>query len=153
MRRRGQRKFRSLGSTSPSPEGRGVRGEVPITRNQSVAPEKLELAKQLRRAMTPEERVLWSSLRNNALAGLHFRRQQVIAGFIVDFYCASARLAIEVDGAVHMGRQDYDAERDRVLSESGVRTLRLKNESITQDLAGALRRIAKEATSPLTRCP
>ncbi len=71
---------------------------VRITRNQAVSSAKVELAKRLRRTMTFEERMLWQAIRNNALSGLHFRRQQVIAGFIVDFYCASARLAIEVDG-------------------------------------------------------
>jgi very-short-patch-repair endonuclease len=84
---------------------------VRITRNQAVSSAKVELAKRLRRTMTFEERALWQAIRNNALSGLHFRRQQVIAGFIVDFYCASARLAIEVDGPVHSGRKDYDTER------------------------------------------
>jgi hypothetical protein len=83
-------------------EGLGVRSSkhaaVRITRNQAVSSAKVELAKRLRRTMTFEERALWQAIRNNALSGLDFRRQQVIAGFIVDFYCASARLAIEVDG-------------------------------------------------------
>jgi very-short-patch-repair endonuclease len=70
---------------------------VRITRNQAVSSAKVELAKRLRRTMTFEERTLWRVIRNNALAGLHFRRQQVIEGFIVDFYCACARLVIEVD--------------------------------------------------------
>jgi len=104
--------------------------------------------------MTREERILWDALRNNALANLHFRRQQVISGYIVDFYCAAARLAIEIDGASHLGREDYDSDRERALYELGIRTLRLKNESITSDLAGALRRIATEARpNPLTPFP
>lgn len=115
-----------------------------ITRNQRVSAQKLELAKQLRREMTSEERTLWSALRNDAVAGLHFRRQQVIAGFVVDFYCASAKLVIEVDGPVHMRQQDYDVQRDLALGELGIRTLRLKNESIARNLAGALRWISEE---------
>jgi len=120
---------------------------VRITRHQNVSPAKLELAKQLRKAMTPEERVLWRALRNNALEGLHFRRQQVIAGFIVDFYCAPARLAVEVDGAVHLRQQHYDSKRDRALSELGIRTLRLSNGLVAEDLAKALRRIVQAANS------
>jgi very-short-patch-repair endonuclease len=58
--------------------------------------------------MTAEERLLWEALRRNTIDGLHFRRQQVIAGFIVDFYCHSAALAIEVDGAFHRETVDYD---------------------------------------------
>jgi very-short-patch-repair endonuclease len=95
--------------------------------------------------MTFEERTLWRAIRNNALSGLHFRRQQVIAGFIVDFYCACARLVIEVDGPVHIGRKDYDAERDQAFSELGISVLRLRNASIRENLATALDRVAKEA--------
>ena len=47
--------------------------------------------------MTPAEKILWNELRANKL-GVHFRRQQVIAGFIVDFYCHKSALVIEVDG-------------------------------------------------------
>jgi very-short-patch-repair endonuclease len=50
--------------------------------------------------MTPAERILWQELRGNKL-GAHFRRQQIIAGFIVDFYCHKVALVIEVDGDVH----------------------------------------------------
>jgi len=89
--------------------------------------------------------MLWNAVRNNALAGLHFRRQQVIAGFVVDFYCASARLAVEVDGAVHLAQMEYDARRDRALSELGVQTLRVTNDSIMHNLEGVLRKIRNEA--------
>ena len=95
--------------------------------------------------MTPEERILWRALRNDALANLHFRRQQVISGYIVDFYCASAKLAIELDGAAHLARKDYDAERDRALSDLGIRTIRLQNKSVVEDLAAVLKKISKEA--------
>jgi very-short-patch-repair endonuclease len=124
---------------------------VRITRNQAVSSAKVELAKRLRRTMTFEERTLWQAIRNNALSGLHFRRQQVIVGFIVDFYCASARLAIEVDGPVHSGRKDYDTERDLALSELGIRILRLSNASIRENLPMALDRVAKEAEHALLR--
>jgi len=56
-----------------------------IITGQKVSPEKLERAKELRREMTPAERRLWQRLRANRLDGWHFRRQQVIDGFIVDF--------------------------------------------------------------------
>jgi len=135
----------------PSPKGRGAGGEVPnfpITRHQPVTRAKLELAKQLRKAMTPEEIMLWLALRRSAVANLHFRRQQVIAGFIADFYCAAARLVVEIDGASHLTRKEYDSRRDNVFSELGIRTLRLTSESVTRDLRGVLRLIEKEATQP-----
>jgi very-short-patch-repair endonuclease len=122
---------------------------VKITRNQFVTREKLELARELRRKMTPQEEILWHVIRRDALSGLHFRRQQVIAGYVVDFYCASARLAIEIDGSSHLSRTEHDAIRDRALSEIGVATLRISNNEVDQDLGGVLIRIAKY-TSPLT---
>ena len=123
-----------------------------VTRNQFVAREKLELARDLRMRMTPQERILWHALRNDALGALHFRRQQVIAGYIIDFYCASAKLAIEIDGASHLHRTEDDAVRDRALSEMGIRTLRVSNDEVDQNLDGVLRKIA-ERTSPLTPLP
>ena len=123
-----------------------------VTRNQFVTREKLELARNLRRRMTPQEKILWHALRRDALAALHFRRQQVVAGYVVDFYCASAKLAIEIDGDSHLGTTDYDKIRDRALLELGIGTLRISNGDVDRDLDGVLRRIA-ERTSPLAPLP
>ena len=116
-----------------------------ITRHQIVTTAKAERARQSRQTMTPDERTLWQAIRNNALAGLHFRRQQVIAGYIVDFYCASVRLAIELDGPIHAGQHWYDSARDRALSELGIQVLRLHNSLITHNLNEALERIKEYA--------
>ena len=80
--------------------------------------------------MTPPERTLWRSLRRNAVDGFHFRRQQVIEGFIVDFYCNAAKLAIEVDGRPHQHQAEYDESRDQAIARSGVRILRISNEAL-----------------------
>jgi very-short-patch-repair endonuclease len=122
---------------------------VKITRNQFVTREKLELARELRRRMTPQEKILWHAIRRDAFGGFHFRRQQVVAGYIVDFYCASAKLAVELDGASHLGTTDHDKIRDHALSEMGITTLRVSNSEVDQDLSEVLKRIA-ERTSPLT---
>ena len=103
---------------------------------------KVQRARDLRREMTTEERLLWEQLRGNWLRGFHFRRQQIIEGFIVDFYCHEAGLVVEVDGPVHEKQVDYDTERDRVLSERDLRILRIKNEDVTGDISGVLARIA-----------
>jgi|GEM_PF-821493 len=71
-----------------------------IIPGQKVTKEKQELARELRRNMTPAEKIVWKELRANKL-GVHFRRQQVIQGFIVDFYCHKAGLVVEVDGDIH----------------------------------------------------
>ena len=87
-----------------------------IITGQHIDPAKLAQAKALRRQMTPAEKLLWSRLRRNQL-GYHFRRQQVIAGFIADFYCDLARLVVEVDGGVHEQQVNYDASRAEVFTQ------------------------------------
>jgi very-short-patch-repair endonuclease len=114
-----------------------------IVIGQKVTSVKVERAKELRHRMTEEEKVLWQRLRANKLNGLHFRRQQIIDGFIADFYCHAARLVIEVDGQIHQQQAEYDAGRDRALSARGLRLLRIKNEDVRQNLDSVLARIAK----------
>jgi very-short-patch-repair endonuclease len=101
-----------------------------ITRGQHVHPDKLSLAKRLRQEMTPAERILLKCLRRNAVDGFHFRRQQVIEGYVVDFYCDAAKLAIELDGGVHEEQWQYDESRDQAISSRGVRVLRISNETM-----------------------
>lgn len=112
-----------------------------IVVGQKVTSQKVERAKELRQQMTPEERLLWQRLRNNQLHGYHFRRQQVIDGFIVDFYCHAAGLVVEVDGEVHQQQADYDAERDRVLSARGLKVKRIANAELHRNLTGVLAQI------------
>ena len=108
-----------------------------IIPSQTVTKEKLQRAKELRRDMTPAEKILWQELRANKL-GVHFRRQQVIAGFIVDFYCHKAALVIEVDGDIHDLQQEEDARREKVLSEMGLRVVRFRNEEIMKNLSAVV---------------
>ncbi len=91
--------------------------------------------------MTLAEARLWQRLRGNRLAGLHIRRQQVIDGFIADFYCHAAAVVVEVDGSSHEGRQAYDAERDDVFAARGLFTLRFSNDDVLRDVAAVVRRI------------
>ena len=113
-----------------------------IIPGQKVAKEKLQRARELRQEMTPAEKILWQELRGNKL-GVHFRRQQVIAGFIVDFYCHKAGLVIELDGDIHEGetQKETDANRDKVLAELGLRIIRFRNEEILMGLSQVVGRI------------
>jgi very-short-patch-repair endonuclease len=115
-----------------------------IIPGQRVTKEKQERARELRRDMTPAEKILWQELRANKL-GVHFRRQQIIAGFIVDFYCHKAALVIEVDGDIHDLQQDEDAKREKVLNEMGLRIIRFRNEEVLRNLAPVIEKI-KEFT-------
>ena len=103
--------------------GRNVdRYDVPITRGARVSKEKRELARTFRREATCSERRGWEWLRDRRGLGLKFRRQQVIRGYIVDFYCAELRLVLEIDGGVHneLERVVYDLERSMHLQKAGV---------------------------------
>ena len=73
--------------------------------------------------------------------GDHFRRQQVIAGFIVDFYCHKAALVVEVDGDIHDLQQEEDTRREKVLREMGLKLVRFRNEEVLRDLAGVLEKV------------
>ncbi|MFN6565968.1 endonuclease domain-containing protein [Dendronalium sp. ChiSLP03b] len=116
----------------PSP--REEKGNRNIVIGQKLNPIKVQRAKELRRQMTPEEKILWQHLRANRLNGLHFRCQQIIDGFVADFYCHAARLVIEVDGKIHEQQVEYDAECDKVLTGRGLHLLRIKNEQVRQEL-------------------
>ena len=121
-----------------------------IVIGQRVDLAKVRRAKELRRQMTEEERLLWNCLRANRLEGFHFRRQQIIEGFIVDFYCHAAALVVEVDGEVHFRRKEHDADRDRILRSKGFRILRFTNQEIREDLPKVLARIAAACREVLT---
>ena len=111
-----------------------------IVQGQKVTKEKLQRSKELRSEMTPAERILCHELRGNRL-GAHFRRQQIIAGFIVDFYCHEAGLVIELDGSIHVKQSVEDVKRDKVLNEMGLRVIRFWNGDIENNLAEVLRKI------------
>jgi very-short-patch-repair endonuclease len=111
-----------------------------IVTNQKVTAQKLQRAKELRREMTPAEKILWEELRANKL-GVHFRRQQVIQGFIVDFYCHKSALVIEVDGDVHDLQKEEDERREKVLSTLGLRVVRFRNDEVMRDLSAVVGKI------------
>lgn len=89
----------------------------------------------LRQRQTQAEKVLWEYLRNKKLYGLKFRRQVSIATYVVDFYCSSLRLAIEIDGGVHL-KEDIskmDKIRQEQIESIGITFLRFKNEEIINE--------------------
>jgi very-short-patch-repair endonuclease len=102
----------------------------------------LERARDLRHPLTPAEAKVWARVRNNHL-GVKIRRQHPIGRFIADFYCASARLVIEIDGDVHAepDQVEYDAARTEWLEERGYRVIRFPNQDVNQRLDGVLESI------------
>jgi very-short-patch-repair endonuclease len=116
-----------------------------IVTGQKISGAKADRARQLRQKTTPAERRLWQALRRSSIEGLHFRRQQVIAGFIVDFYCHAAGLVVELDGPIHEQQKENDAQRDTILLSMGLRVLRISNDEVNADIPGVLRKIIAQA--------
>jgi leucyl-tRNA synthetase len=98
----------------------------------------------MRFAPTRSEERLWRRLAGSK-TGFSFRRQLVIAEFIVDFACPKVRLVVEVDGGYHVGRQRRDAARDRSLDELGWRVLRVSEHHVFTELDSVVERIVEEA--------
>jgi very-short-patch-repair endonuclease len=125
---------------SPPPLAGGGRGE-------GAAQTLLRHARDMRRAPTPAERKLWRGLRNHQLVGQKFRRQMPLGPYIVDFYCASARLVVEVDGVSHIDAP-ADAVRDAWIKRQGMRVFRVTNFDVFSNLEGVLIAIEQAALSP-----
>ena len=119
-----------------SPFGRGGRAQRGRRGQPMTIPKdntQLENARRLRREMTPHERKLWYLFLRKYPVKIY--KQRIIGRFIVDFYCASARLVIELDGSQHYEPQGlaYDAERSQFLMSLGLEILRFSNRDIDRD--------------------
>jgi very-short-patch-repair endonuclease len=93
--------------------------------------------------MAPAERQLWMHLRNDQMMGLRFRRQFRIEMYIVDFYCPSRKLVVEVDGDSHSEREEYDARRTERMNALGLRVIRFTNSNVASNIEGVLSAIAE----------
>jgi very-short-patch-repair endonuclease len=86
-------------------------------------------------------------VQTDKLEGLHFRRQQVIHGFIADFYCEALNLVVEVDGCIHEQQKDYDKLRDEIITAYGIKVIRFTNDEVVNHSGRVEQRIRKEAGS------
>lgn len=101
-------------------------------------------AKSLRRTMTQPEQLLWALLRRGQL-GMRFRRQHPIGPYVLDFYCASARLCVEIDGPDHADRVARDDRRTEWLTREGIRVIRFSVADVETRSAAVLQEIAQAA--------
>ena len=101
----------------------------------------LKNARRLRKEMTPHERKLWYLFLQKYPIKVY--KQRIIGSYIVDFYCASAKLVIELDGSQHYEPQEmaYDAERSEFLSTLGLEVMRFSNRDIDKDFPGVCSQI------------
>ena len=144
---------------SPPPVREGGPGGVGSARGapvphlvtgQRVDADKVTFARQLRREMTPAETALWQHLRASRLNGLHFRRQQLVHGFIADFYCHAAGAVVEVDGGVHNAQLEYDQARDLAFAALGLLVLRVRNDDVLARPSEVLGQIVAACESRLS---
>ncbi len=115
---------------------------------QKVKPEKVKFSKRLRAKMTKAEALLWEKLRKSQLEGIHFRRQQILFGFIADFYSHSKRLVIEVDGEIHKKQIQKDKERQLVFEQNGLRVIRFTNQEVEFEIEKVIQAIKDTIKSP-----
>ena len=89
-------------------------------------------ARELRKSETEAENIFWKKiLKNGEFASIKFTRQKPIGSFIVDFYCASLALAVEIDGGIHRSQMERDAERDNYLRHKfGICVIRYGNDAV-----------------------
>jgi very-short-patch-repair endonuclease len=111
--------------------------------------EKLTLARLMRANPTQAEAKLWSRLRYRQVHGLKFRRQHIIAGYIVDLYCPALHLAVEVDGPHHLSQTIEDEMRDDMLGRYGVRVLRIDADAVMDDIDQVVEFIGGVATGKI----
>ena len=90
----------------------------------------LDQARELRRNLTPQEKRLWYRFLRTYPVKIY--KQRIIESFIADFYCASAKLVIEIDGSQHFTSQGkaYDEERSMIMSQYGIKTIRFSNADV-----------------------
>ena len=96
---------------------------------------RIEFAR-LRRQMADDcERLMWQLLRNRQRCNQKFRREHPLGIYIAEFYCAAAKLVIEIDGASHLteGARQYDANRDQWMQEQGTRVLRFTCDQVEHE--------------------
>ncbi|MFH2104061.1 MAG: homocysteine S-methyltransferase family protein [Chloroflexota bacterium] len=135
-----------INRVSPSPNGRGGSGEGEIKINPPLPDAFLERVRELRKNATDPEKLIWNLLRNRAVHDAKFRRQHPVSGYILDFYCHEAKLAIELDGNRHLeeNQAKYDEERTKLLEEQGIKVVRFWNSDVTNKTEEVLKVIWNE---------
>ena len=129
-----------------------MEGELADVETWDVSPElerkMQQVARELRRNPTEAEDRLWQAIRKRQVLGKKFRRQMPIGAFVVDFYCSSERLALEVDGGVHDSQIEAGHLRQELIESLGIRFLRLTNDEVMRDLPGAIDKIEQALENP-----
>ena len=145
------------GQSTPLHEDEEGPGMRQVRMRLEITPElkqrMVEVARLFRKEPTRSEDILWQAIRDRRLDGRKFRRQQPIGPFVVDFFCPSENLVVEVDGGIHQTQQEADAQRQSLIESAGYRFVRLSAELVETNLDSALRQIRAAFLNPLTLNP
>ncbi|MDT3311708.1 endonuclease domain-containing protein [Pseudomonas sp. rhizo66] len=108
-----------------------------------------QFARQLRAKQTDCEHLLWQKIRSRQIAHLKFRRQFPCPPYVLDFYCAELKLAIELDGGQHAETQGliHDQRRTRYLNQKGIEVVRFSNLEVIQQMDDVLEQIIRIAAN------
>jgi len=119
-----------------------------------VPPELLVFAKQLRKGQTDAEKLLWYILRGRRFCGFKFRRQYPIHGYILDFYCHDAAIAVELDGGGHNDEEQrlYDKERTKIIEAAGIRVVIFWNNDVLNSMENVLEELYTYLIAENTMC-
>ncbi len=117
--------------------------------NPNVWPKLKTEARRMRHRPTLAEDRLWQALRDDK-TGYKFRRQHSVGPYIMDFYCTEARLAIELDGAIHLKQVVQDQERQRFIESNRIKVIRLSNDDVFNNLYPTVKQIKMATQSNLT---
>ena len=126
---------------------------MPDEKRHRLNPPLLQAARELRQPQTPAEQKLWSRMRNRQLDGFKIRRQHIIYRFVIDFYCAEAKLCIEIDGDSHTEQIEYDQARTVYLNELGYTVIRFTNREVFNQFEAVLQAINDECRRLTTPSP
>ena len=122
-----------------------------MTKHYNRTSEK-EKRRLLRQEQTASEKLVWYYLRNRRLKKCKFRRQYSIDQFVIDFYSPELKLAIEVDGDIHLQQKEYDSERQKFLESFGIKFIRITNYELLGNPNKAFEKI-EQAIENLTPAP
>lgn len=101
--------------------------------------------KKLRNSLTPAEAKLWTLIKNSQLENKKFRRQHSVGSYVLDFYCPSEKLCIELDGEGHYneGSFEYDSARTEYLDSLNIKVIRFENKDVFENAEGVLEEIKR----------
>jgi very-short-patch-repair endonuclease len=116
---------------------------MPKHSNPPLPTQTLERARELRKTTTDAEQKLWHRLRAGQLHGMKFRRQHPVPPYILDFYCAAAKLVVELDGSQHS--EEVDRSRTEFLVAKGLRVLRFWDNQVLLELDAVLEAVLTAA--------